>query len=85
MNRRRCPDPNARMQKTEELQIKTENTNLRLRKYQRCIFLILSKNRVSFPKKIQILKIIMTLSVDINLEVRRIRADLIFAYKLRFG
>ena len=39
--RRRCHDPNARIQKTEELQIKTENTNLRLRKYERCIFLIL--------------------------------------------
>ena len=34
--RRRCPDPNARIQKTEE-QIKTENTNLRLRKYERYI------------------------------------------------
>ena len=33
--------PNARIQKTEELQIKMENTNLRLRKYERCIFLIL--------------------------------------------
>ena len=32
--RRCCPDPNARIQKTEELQIKTENTNLRLRKYE---------------------------------------------------
>ena len=41
--RRRYPDPNARIQKTEELQIKTENTNLRLRKYKRCIFLILPK------------------------------------------
>ena len=41
--RRRCPDPNARIQKTEELQINTENTNLRLRKYERCIFLILPK------------------------------------------
>jgi len=30
--RRRCPDPNARIQKTENLQIKTENTKLRLRK-----------------------------------------------------
>ena len=30
--RRRCPDPNARIQKTEDLQIKTENTKLRLRK-----------------------------------------------------
>ena len=29
------------IQKTEELQITTENTNLRLRKYERCIFLIL--------------------------------------------
>jgi len=29
---RRCPDPNARIQKTEDLQIKTENTKLRLRK-----------------------------------------------------
>jgi len=42
--RRRCPDPNARIQKTEELQIKTQNTNLRLRKYERCIFLILPQN-----------------------------------------
>jgi len=40
---RRCPDPNVRIQKTEELQIKAENTNLRLRKYDRCIFLILSR------------------------------------------
>jgi len=39
--RRNCPDPNARIQKTEELQIKTENINLRLWKYKRCIFLIL--------------------------------------------
>ena len=37
----RCPDPNARIQKTDTLQIKTENTNLRLLKYKRCIFLIL--------------------------------------------
>ena len=34
----------SRIQKTEELQIKTENKNLRLRKYKRCIFLILSYN-----------------------------------------
>ena len=40
---RRCPDPNARIQETEELQIKMENTNLRLRKYERCIFLILPR------------------------------------------
>ena len=32
--RRRCPDPNARIQKTEDLQIKTENTKLRLQKYR---------------------------------------------------
>ena len=31
------PDLNARIQKTDKLQIKTENTNLRLRKYERCI------------------------------------------------
>jgi len=30
--RRRCPDPNARIQKTEDLQIKTGNTKLRLQK-----------------------------------------------------
>ena len=31
-NAGRCPDPNARIQKTEDLQIKTENRKLRLRK-----------------------------------------------------
>ena len=39
--RRRCPDPNARIQKTEDVQIKTETTKLRLRKIWRCMFLIL--------------------------------------------
>ena len=38
--RRRCPDPNARIQKTEDVQIKTETTKLRLRKIWRCMFLI---------------------------------------------
>ena len=46
--RRRCPDPNARIPKTEELQIKTENTNLRLRKYERCMFLILPETSKHF-------------------------------------
>jgi len=34
-------DTGGAVLKTEKLQIKTENTNLRLRKYARCIFLIL--------------------------------------------